>query len=155
MFEHPHRSICVSTTDKFNQTHSTFAPSRSMLCFQIGLVKTNTNNRTKEKHQKKPFLLRPDAFPFCCTFKEKVAVNLHITPLSLSLSLSVCLSVCLCLSVSLSLSGLHSQYPSFLQPRKPVQGKSLLPFMQPRKPGCAPRTLKFARVTSLIDVICP
>ena len=27
--------------------------------------------------------------------------------------------------------------------------------MQPWKPGCAPRTLKFARVASLIDVICP
>ena len=27
--------------------------------------------------------------------------------------------------------------------------------MQPRKPGCAPRTLKFVRVASLIDVICP
>ena len=27
--------------------------------------------------------------------------------------------------------------------------------MQRRKPGCAPRTLKFSRVASLIDVICP
>ena len=59
----------------------------------------------------------------------------------------MCVCVCVC--------GLHSQYPSFLQPRKPVQGKSLLSFMQPGKPGCVPCTLKFARVASLIDVICP
>ena len=59
------------------------------------------------------------------------------------------------LHLSLSLSGLLSQYPSFLQAGKSVQEKSLFSFLQNTKPGCAPCTLKFARVVSSIDVICP